>query len=752
MTGNKGEHRVRTSRVSFAAVAALAAVGGLVFATTSASAQEVTRPPARVGVRPALPAGSIQIGRLAPAKTLLLDITLKGRNQAALQPFIDALSNRKSSLFHHYLTPAQFGDMFGASKAQVATVDAALRSVGLVPGSAGPNRLIIPVRTTAGAAERAFGTSLVTYRLAGGRVVYANSRAPRLPGAAVPYVRAVIGLDNIAQWHSQALRPSGPGKRAAISSASRFSAARASSPEATGPQACADAKDVAAEDDAFTATEFAEGYGFTPLYQLGDLGQGVRIALFELSGNATSNISTYKACYGLKTTVNYIKVDGGASNNDGEEEATLDIEDALGLAPDATIDVYQTPDVTNADYLAGFDAIFAADKDKVVSTSWGGCELLDSASLMSSEQSLFEEAAAQGQTVFAAAGDSGSTGCLREGADEDKLSPGDPAIQPDVVGVGGTTVTSSGQVVWNESTLQGGAGGGGLSGANEVWCMPSYQDPTTAKGAQEIPGVISGYSHKQTGCEGKKGFTDYLREEPDVSADADPYSGYVIYDNTGSDGGWTAIGGTSAAAPLWAAVAAVVDASPFCAQWDSGAAGVQPAGLYALAADAGDYIWTDGEILTDITKGNDDYTPSGYTGGLYVATSGYDMTTGLGTPVVSGYLNSTTASTFYPGLAAGMCLVYGKASKEADSITSVSPTSGAAGKSHKITITGKDFLTIAGSDMVYIETTKKLIAATCTSSTKCTATLPAHAAGTIKFQIVVEDVFGSNTKTFKYTS
>ncbi len=735
---------MRLSRVSCAAVAALAAVGGLIAATTSASAQEVTRPPARIGARPALPAGSREIGQLAPARTLQLEITLKGRNQAALPSFIAALSNRKSPLFHHYLTPAQYGNMFGASKEQVATVDAALRSVGLVPGSAGPNRLIIPVRTTAAAAERAFGTTLVTYRLAGGREVYANSRAPRLPGAAAAYVQAVAGLDNIVQWSSQAVLPRG--ERAVISAADRLGSARASSPEATGPQPCTAAKDVTEEySGSNTANELATYYGFDPLYAAGDLGQGVHIALFELSTNATSNISTYEKCYGIKTTVNYLKIDGGAANSSsGQEEATLDIEDAAGLAPDATIDVYQTASSTDAEYLAGFNAIFSADKDKVVSTSWGTCEEVYIASgetsFLQSEQKLFEEAASQGQTVFAAAGDDGSTGCVRTGEYVSTLSPGDPGSQPYVIGVGGTTITKKTQTVWNESANEAGAGGGGLS----IWCMPSYQDN------KAITGVISKYSKTGSGCSDKGA---YVREEPDVSADADPYSGYVIYDNSDSDGGWTDIGGTSAAAPLWAAVAAIIDASAFCTQYDSGAAGVQAVPLYEVVAAAvgAGYIWATGEALTDVTEGNNDYTPSGYTGGLYPATKGYDMASGLGTPVVSGYADGAP-SNFDPGLAALMCYALGTKNTSA-SITSLSPSSGAAKKSHKITITGKGFLTIAGAEVVYIETTKTLVAATCTSSTKCTATLPAEKAGTYDLQLDSLGGFvATNTKTFKYTS
>jgi len=137
--------------------------------------------------------------------------------------------------------------------------------------------------------------------------------------------------------------------------------------------------------------------------------------------------------------VNYIPVDGGAGSGDGGGEAALDIEDAIGLAPRATIDVYQAP---GWDESAGgnggqyvydlYSAIVNDDTDRVVSTSWGSCELDTDSSLVSSEQSLFSQAATQGQTVFAAAGDYGSTDCFTDSGsrNEFSLSVDDPPASP----------------------------------------------------------------------------------------------------------------------------------------------------------------------------------------------------------------------------------------------------------------------------------------------------------------------------------
>jgi hypothetical protein len=337
---------------------------------------------------------------------------------------------------------------------------------------------------------------------------------------------------------------------------------------------------------------------------------------------------------------------------------------------------------------------------------------------------LMGQAAAQGQTVFASAGDSGSSGCY--GADGD-ATPNDnfPASSPDVVAVGGTTIDAGGgQTVWNESADEVGAGGGGDSTA---FCMPSYQYQPA------IPGVISNLSATNADCL-TINTGDYLREIPDVSADADPESGYVIY----AAGQWQAAGGTSAAAPLWAAIAALIDSSPFCADYGSGPAGVLPAGLYGIVAIDHSYVYgTVPEGLVNITQGNNDYTPSGYTGGLYPATSGFSMAAGLGAPLVAGETSSGAASLFYPGLAALMCQHY--ATKLlTTSVTGVSPNVGPAGRVTTVTVHGTGFLAIPGADKALVGGTA--LNASCSSATTCTVTLPAESARVVNLQITVEDL------------
>jgi hypothetical protein len=258
--------------------------------------------------------------------------------------------------------------------------------------------------------------------------------------------------------------------------------------------------------------------------------------------------------------------------------------------------------------------------------------------------------------------------------------------------------------------------------------MPGYQHQPA------IPGLFSAGSVAHKSCR-----TGYLRQVPDVSADADPFSGYNVY--VAAAGGWIGVGGTSAASPLWAAVAALTDKSPYCAGYGSGNAGVLPQALYAAAARHRSYIYSGGpqEALFDVTSGNNDYSPSGYTGGLYPATAGYDLATGLGTPDVTGFTGTHFKySTYYPGYTALVCR---QLATRRLKVTSVSPARGKAGAAAKVTIHGTGFLPIPGADRVR-EYSGATVLATLTPSctaTACTLTLPKETARTVDLRVSVED-------------
>ena len=214
-------------------------------------------------------------------------------------------------------------------------------------------------------------------------------------------------------------------------------------------------------------------YGLTGLYDQGDLGAGQTVAVYELEPYSADDIATYQDCYGTSAPVGNVSVDGGAGVGYGEGEAALDIEDVIGLAPKARINVYEGPN----SYAGAYDtyaAIMAQDTARVISVSWGRCEAYSGSTLMNAENVLFEQAAIQGQTVLVASGDAGSEGCSQADGSDNSLSVDDPASQPFVTSVGGTKIvnpaTPPGEVVWNEPSH--GASGGGIS---EMWAAPAYQ-------------------------------------------------------------------------------------------------------------------------------------------------------------------------------------------------------------------------------------------------------------------------------------
>jgi subtilase family serine protease len=691
-------------------------------ATSSAVPSSVAPVSLSASAAPRTPAGATSLGTVPATQQVQFDVALKVRDQAALTAYLSGLANRKSPYFHHFLSKGQFGPMFGPTLSQVAAVDAALRAAGLSPGQVTADRLTIPVTATASAIEHAFGISLLRYRLSGGRVAYANSAAPKIASSVAPFVDGVLGLNDLYQAQSAPLERAQPGSRA-----KPFGPDVLAAPSTAGPQPCTAASDTWPN----TIDVFADYYGMSQLYGLGDLGQGERIGVMEFEPDLPSDISAYEACYGISTPVNYITVDGGAGTGAGSGEAALDIEILAGLAPESTIDVYQAPNTISGGMHDIFSQFVTDDTDSVLSSSWGLCESeWDSADLNADEE-LAEEANAQGQTILSAAGDDGSTACSTASQPDATLDVLAPAALPYIVSVGGTGVNASGnEVVWNDSDEGLGAGGGGLSG---YWCMPDYQHQPA------IPGMFSSITTTYPSCTDSVNSQGYPREAPDVSADADPNSGYVIYYDGGWAGGW---GGTSAATPLWGAIAALTDVSPFCSAYGSGPAGVLPQALYTAVASDQSTIYSGSypQIIRDITSGNNDYTPSGYTGGLYSATTGYDLASGLGAPIVGGVDSTGAASTYLPGYTALMCRQM--ATKlTTDRVTSVSPAAGPAETTAKVTIDGTGFLPIAGADRVGVYSGSTLLATltpSCTT-TACTVTLPAEEAGTVDLRVSVED-------------
>jgi subtilase family serine protease len=572
-----------------------------------------------VGYAPAIPKAAIAIGATPRSRPLHFDVVLNPRDPAGLHSLALAVSTPGSPQRGHFLTVRQFAARFGQSAAAIRTAEADLTGIGLKPSPATANGLVIPVYTTFGKAAAALHTRFVDYRLSSGRIAYTNTSAPRLPSSLTRLATAVVGLDNLV---APVIRPLPSGGHPA----SRAGRARPEQvrPQASGPQPCEDAIEEAESVDGWTYNQFASAYGLSDLYADGYLGQGVRIALFELDAWSPSDVKSFQSCYGTKVPITSVSVDGGAGSGPGEGEAALDMDTIIGLAPDVKLTIYDAPTAFSSygtEVVDEYTKIFDNNKAQIVSASYAVCEPYDAADfpgLLASENTLFEQAATQGTTVFAASGDSGSEGCYRADGNTTELAVSDQAAQPFVTGVGGTDLSSISprtEVTWNDEY---GASGGGIS---DTWDMPSWQTG---------PGVINSYS-SGTPCGNSKG---YCREVPDVSADASGLNPYVIY----YDGEWTWNGGTSAATPLWAALLADIDSETYTPPppWDPTTTTAERLGFmnptFYSAAAAGS------TGFNDITSGDNDWF--GTNGGKYPATAHYDMATGLGSPYAPGLASS----------------------------------------------------------------------------------------------------------------
>lgn len=309
-------------------------------------------------------------------------------------------------------------------------------------------------------------------------------------------------------------------------------------------------------------------------------GVGQKVGIIELGGGyVLSDISTYFSNLGITATPNItaVSVDGAVNNpsdtSGANVEVILDIEVIAAIVPKAQILVYFAPNSIQGFY----DAINTAINNGcgVISISWGAAERYWSNSSLSSYNNLFQSASTKNVTIFAAAGDNGSS----DGASGNNVDF--PGSSPYVVSCGGTNLktaddtTISQETVWNVNSTSSATGGG----ISNVFSKPSYQSNVT------FP-------------------LNNRRGVPDISGDADPNTGYVLY--SASEGGYIVVGGTSAVSPLWSGLLARINQS--------------------LGHNVGfihPTIYSNPNICRDITQGNN---------GAFMAGTGWDPCTGHGSP------------------------------------------------------------------------------------------------------------------------
>ena len=565
-----------------------------------------------LGPPTAIPTGAVRIGELAATSALSMRVVLQPRDAAALSSFVASVSTPTSPHYRAFLPPGTFASTFGPDASAIASVRATLAAEGLTVGALSPDHLVLTVTGTAQTFSRALGAQFDEWRLADGSDGYRLAGPTQISSTIAPDVAAVIGVSTLSEPHETAIRRVSDAQAPAVRTpAVRTPAVRSASSHAAAP-GFRDAPSAVASGGCTGALQVLTGSGLTPdaegrayglasQWSQGFTGQGSTIALVELASYATADLVAYDHCFGLipanvssDPDVSNVYVDetGPQKPSQGSSEPTLDVEELRSLAPSAKVKVYEAPQASFDSAIDLLTRIADDDTATIVSTSWGQCEAEEGTSAASAEGLILEQMAAQGQSVLAASGDSGSSDCYYPPhVTATSLAVDDPASQPDVTGVGGLTVDQVGssftQAVWDD---EGSAGGGGISTLHgrPAWQVASGT-PTTGPAA-------------------------LARLVPDLSVDGDPNTGIAV----DLDGTYQVWGGTSMGSPLMAAVTAI--AQQRCSL-PTGFGLLNPL-LYAIAPSIG--------AFDDVTTGGN-WIFSQYAGS-YSAGPGYDLASGLGSP------------------------------------------------------------------------------------------------------------------------
>lgn len=504
---------------------------------------------------PRIVADSKCLGPCDPAERIHVTIMLRRQEEGQLDTLLQRLASGDPQA--KPLSRDAFAQRFSASPDDIRKTEDFARRHQLTVDRVDPAESVVVLSGTIKQFETAFGVTLERFEHHAIGQYRGRSGPIALPDELGDAVTAVLGLDSRPQARPHfRLRPP-------------FKPARG------------------AASVTFTPPQLASLYGFPA----GD-GAGQCIAIVELGGGyRAADIARYFSGLGIKTPPTLVDVNVGTGRNaptgdpngpDGE--VALDIEIAGAIAPAAKIAVYFAPN-SDAGFIQAVNAAVNDTKNKpsVISISWGGPEAIWQAQSAQAFNRVLQAAAAQGITVCAASGDSGSGDGLQDGADHVDF----PASSPYVLGCGGTQLDAlpgqgiRSEVAWNDEASGGGAGGGGVS---TLFDLPAWQHGLSLTRADGSRAPLA-----------KRGV-------PDVAGDASPQTGYEV----AVAGTPAVMGGTSAVAPLWAALIARINAAA-----GTSAGWINPK------------LYRHPDALRDITKGSN---------GTFAAAAGWDACTGLGSP------------------------------------------------------------------------------------------------------------------------
>ncbi|MDQ2686280.1 MAG: S53 family peptidase [Armatimonadota bacterium] len=547
------------------------------------------------------------LGRMDATASVQAMISLPWRNAGDLQTLIARQADPADTLYKKFLTAPEFNARFAPTQADYDAVKSWAKSSGLSVDKTTPSRNLVFVRGARDTVESAFHVQLNRFQLQTGRVVYVNNASPSVPQSIAAKISGVTGLDNYALMRPQLQRP--PALSSLAATGMQFGAF---APLFTGT----------APNGALSPADIRSLYNINPLISTEGLdGSGQTVALYELGGYTTSDITAYATTFSLVGSgtdakgvadgspnlenVLIDKFSGDPTDPNVAGEVTLDIEMILAVAPKAKVIIYEadqtdfrsTPVNVNFDVL---NTIANENRGSVVSISYGQSEEdSDFSGKRALEANIFSRMVAQGQCVYVSSGDNAAYLKVFHTRDPNATPGGyaqavsDPSSQPLVVSVGGTTLLGAGpgyagETTWFNAGLNTGAPEGGGGGSSKYWTKPGYQ---TGVGASAT-----------------------MRDLPDVSLNADPATGYAVY----FEGGFQQIGGTSASAPLWAAFNLLVNQQR--AFFGLGRQGFANPDIYK-AAESANYA----SYFHDIADGSSNGIPA------FAAVTGFDDSTGWGT-------------------------------------------------------------------------------------------------------------------------
>jgi subtilase family serine protease len=586
------------------------------------------------------------IGRTDGSK-LMYGVSLVFHPSVAQQKDLHTLSaqqqDRSSPNYHKWLTPSQFADRFGMSRGDIARVRTWLESEGFVVTSIANSRNQISFQGTVAQVESAFAIEIHDY-VVDGETHYANSTEPSVPAALAGSVLAVGHLHNFT------LKPRAIVRRLVAPEADPHFTSYVSGSHFVAPG------------------DFATIYDVAALYNSGTDGTGEKIVLTGQSSINLSDISNFRSAAGLAAKVPTLLLEPGTGTStrcSGDEgESDLDVEWSGAVAKNASITlVYAglaTGDTCSSRQFGAFDALhYAIDQNlaSVISNSYGNCESAVGLSFAQTMQGWVQQANLQGQTVISASGDDGAADCDYQVASATHgLAVDIPAAIPEVTGMGGTEFTGDA-----EGTVTN-----GNAGATSYWSGTTGGTDTISSALSYIPedgwndttfnltqpggtigasgGGASIYFSKPTWQTGVGVPNDGKRDVPDLALNASPdHDGYLFCSEDGPNNGLVTtcsvgfrdgtggslavVGGTSAAAPTFAGIVALLN------QYlgSSGLGLINPT-LYSLSASnpTAFHDVTTGNNIVPCTQGTTGCPTSapfqyGFNAGI-----GYDQVTGLG--------------------------------------------------------------------------------------------------------------------------